>query len=395
MKTTPLSKKLFLISLSLLFSFSLCAQLTVDSIGKIVIGEIPLSLLSRNDVDKIAPMQVFGPNGEFATGGKITFGDFGCKSMGSMNVIVGEYTEDTDTDQIWLHGKNGLFLTAGSNGSPIAYHDRLSTDKAFNFTCDITTIGLFVSSDKEFKENINILDNSLNSLQKLNGVSYFLKNTMDTIDTAHLSTLKNVKNLSEKEQRELNFLEGNEIKKQNKKELRFGFIAQEVQKIFPELVKENEKGNLSVDYIGLIPIIVESIKELQAENDAQYKKIKELESALNNASETIELKHLVENNKSPQSLSTLSKSSLNNAFLYQNTPNPFQVKTEIRYFLPEEIQSAEIYIFNMQGRLEKRLAASRSGLVEISASDLTPGMYLYTLVVDGKEVDTKRMILTN
>jgi hypothetical protein len=80
--------------------------------------------------------------------------------------------------------------------------------------------------------------------------------------------------------------------------------------------------------------------------------------------------------------------------LYQNTPNPFQVKTEIRYFLPEEVKTAKIYIFNMQGSLIKKLNADRSGSVEIKGADLSAGMYLYTLVTDGKEVDTKRMILT-
>ncbi len=53
--------------------------------------------------------------------------------------------------------------------------------------------------------------------------------------------------------------------------LQYGLIAQEVQKIYPNLVKEDDKGMLSVNYIGLIPILIESIKELKAEND-QLKK---------------------------------------------------------------------------------------------------------------------------
>ncbi|MDR3339504.1 MAG: T9SS type A sorting domain-containing protein [Candidatus Symbiothrix sp.] len=69
-------------------------------------------------------------------------------------------------------------------------------------------------------------------------------------------------------------------------------------------------------------------------------------------------------------------------------------KTEIRYLLPAEVQSAEIYVFDMQGRQLKKLPANKSGSIEIKGSDLQAGMYLYTLVVDGKQVDTKRMILT-
>jgi hypothetical protein len=37
-------------------------------------------------------------------------------------------------------------------------------------------------------------------------------------------------------------------------------IAQELQKVFPQLVKQNEKGELSVNYIGLIPVLLEGIK---------------------------------------------------------------------------------------------------------------------------------------
>ena len=46
----------------------------------------------------------------------------------------------------------------------------------------------------------------------------------------------------------------------------YGLIAQEVQKEFPEMVYE-EDGYLSVDYIQMIPVLVESIKELKSELD--------------------------------------------------------------------------------------------------------------------------------
>ena len=42
-----------------------------------------------------------------------------------------------------------------------------------------------------------------------------------------------------------------------------GVIAQEVEKIFPELVSTNANGYKSVNYIGLIPVMIESIKDQQ------------------------------------------------------------------------------------------------------------------------------------
>jgi hypothetical protein len=80
--------------------------------------------------------------------------------------------------------------------------------------------------------------------------------------------------------------------------------------------------------------------------------------------------------------------------LFQNTPNPFKEKTVIRYTLPSEAKTGEIFLFDIQGNLLKKLPAGTSGYVEIQGADLRPGMYLYTLVVNGREVGTKRMILT-
>lgn len=91
-----------------------------------------------------------------------------------------------------------------------------------------------------------------------------------------------------------------------------------------------------------------------------------------------------------------SETLTESAVLFQNTPNPFSTSTEIKYYLPEQVQQAYLYIFNMQGTLLKttKLNEREYGQITINASELNPGMYIYSLVTDGKEVDTKRMILT-
>jgi len=56
----------------------------------------------------------------------------------------------------------------------------------------------------------------------------------------------------------------------------------------------------------------------------------------------------------------------------------------------------KILIFNMQGTLIKtynNLYVGK-GQININSGELIPGMYMYTLIADGKEVDTKKMILT-
>lgn len=46
-----------------------------------------------------------------------------------------------------------------------------------------------------------------------------------------------------------------------------GFIAQEVQAIIPEIVRQNENGKLSIRDRALFPLLVEAIKELNAKID--------------------------------------------------------------------------------------------------------------------------------
>ena len=83
------------------------------------------------------------------------------------------------------------------------------------------------------------------------------------------------------------------------------------------------------------------------------------------------------------------------ATLYQNTPNPFTERTTIRFTLPDDVQNAYIYVFDMQGKMLKQIPIDTSmQSVTINGYELQAGMYIYSLVVNNKEIDTKRMILS-
>ena len=83
------------------------------------------------------------------------------------------------------------------------------------------------------------------------------------------------------------------------------------------------------------------------------------------------------------------------ARLEQNHPNPFDQHTTIRYTLPEKTGEASLMVYNMNGEQLMRFDNLEHGenSIEIEGSKLGAGMYFYSLVADGKEVDTKRMIL--
>jgi len=78
------------------------------------------------------------------------------------------------------------------------------------------------------------------------------------------------------------------------------------------------------------------------------------------------------------------------------TPTLFSTETNIRFELPETVASAQLYICNMTGALLKTIPLNQRGPgnVNINGNELNAGMYLYSLVTDGKIVDTKQMLLT-
>ena len=155
----------------------------------------------------------------------------------------------------------------------------------------------------------------------------------------------------------------------------YGFLAQEVQKLYPELVYEDGEGYLGINYTELIPILIQAVQELSD-------KVESLQT--NNTA------------RKPSKISSNPIEDVTEAVLYQNNPNPFSVETEIEYQLPYSTQSATLYVYNMNGLqvAEFPISSFGTGFVTISAGSLDAGMYLYSLIADGQVIDTKRMILT-
>lgn len=232
----------------------------------------------------------------------------------------------------------------------VAYVDHLITNMITN------------NSDERFKENIRDLENPLKKLSNIRGVRYDFKKEFFDISDEILGE-----------------------KLANERQNQIGFVAQEIKEIFPELVFLDTTSNrYSVNYIGLIPVLVESVKK-------QQQIINELKDQIADC--------CVRNETDLKSASLEEaeiKVSKDKAILYQNLPNPFNQKTTIKCYIPESNLSATLYIFNMQGTMLQQFSISAKGnqLIQVDGYSLDPGMYLYTLVVAGKEIDTKRMILT-
>ncbi|MEO1654284.1 MAG: T9SS type A sorting domain-containing protein, partial [Bacteroidota bacterium] len=81
--------------------------------------------------------------------------------------------------------------------------------------------------------------------------------------------------------------------------------------------------------------------------------------------------------------------------LFQNRPNPFDQSTEIPFYLPERVEQALILVTDLQGKEIRRFPIKDrgEGAIQISSQSLAKGIYLYTLVVDGKMKDSSRMLV--
>ena len=210
---------------------------------------------------------------------------------------------------------------------------------------------VYQSSDARLKTNITPLNSGLGTILGLKPVSYNWKS-----ETSQLRSAEAVPSKA------------------------FGFLAQEVAEVMPEIVTLSSTGDSLVDYTAVIPVLVQAVKELDAT-------IQQLELQLDEKANLSDL----QNNKN-----LTSKSLLSNAVMNQNTPNPFNSTTNISFTIPTSARSAFISICNLQGTQVKKfdIATRGEGSIMVSFSDLgVAGMYMYSLVVDGQLISTKRMLL--
>ena len=92
---------------------------------------------------------------------------------------------------------------------------------------------------------------------------------------------------------------------------------------------------------------------------------------------------------------TIDVTLSNSAMLYQNTPNPFGSSgTKISYYIPENTMGATMVFYDMYGGKLKDVQLTQTGMgtININPSQLSNGVYSYSLVINGQVVDTKKMV---
>ena len=233
---------------------------------------------------------------------------------------------------------------------------------------------LVSSSDARLKEDIQPLgENShnrgmgvLNTLEELNPVSFKYKKTDERVKDDQLS----------KEER----LDDEDLPNPVFEKEHFGLVAQELQKVYPNLVYEKDNGYLAINYVELVPVLMQAIKELNAKVEMlSGKGSLQLAQSTGTASMSDEL--LSGDDENPS--------------MDQNVPNPFTEKTDIAIYLPESVKTATLYIYDLSGKqLEQHAVEGRGDTVmTIHAERMDAGMYVYSLIADKKVVTTRKMIV--
>ena len=230
----------------------------------------------------------------------------------------------------------------------------------------LTATSVITPSDIRLKTNITNIgdtDQTLGNLMKINVLSYNYKK--HEVPEAERDTIQ-----------ETSIRAYDKKWESDAKERHYGLSAQELREIFPDLVKEGQDGYLGVNYVELVPLLIRSIQELKQELDEVKGEAKAITRSVNDESAYF---------------NAVGAANV----LYQNTPNPFKEQTIIRFSLADDVRDASICIFDMTGKTIQKLPIS-SGMesVSIGGYELGEGMFLYSLVVNGQVIDTKRMVIS-
>lgn len=194
------------------------------------------------------------------------------KGVGYASFTTGpNSTEDKPTSQYYIATRgvvdvnwvNRFIVTESGNvgiGTD-APSEKLEVCGSIKASQSITANETCSSSDKRFKTNIETIPDALNKIDSLRGVTY---------------------DWNRKDFPERNFSEGKQI----------GLIAQEVEKVLPELVHTDSDGYKSLSYDKITAVLVEAVKDQKKTIDEQKSLIQEQNDRINSQQQQLEsLKH--------------------------------------------------------------------------------------------------------
>lgn len=316
-------------------------------------------------------------------------------TTGNNNTAIGAYSV------VGVTNSNATALGAYANVG--AVNDKVRVGSA-TVTVIEGQVNFSIPSDGRFKENVSDKDvQGLAFIRKLRPVVY------------NFNTEKYAAFLTQDMPDSLRKIYMAQHFDASKARRQHGFIAQEVEQAaeslgydFDGLRKpQNSHDNYSVAYSTFVIPLVKAVQEQQVMIEDQAVTSKKMQAEID------ELKKLNENlmaivKQQQQQVTALLGSTTtekastivtnaelgNNGALGQNVPNPFNEQTSIVYNIPLKVSNAQLLFYTLDGKLVKtvNVVTRGKGVLKVQTNDLALGTYTYSLVIDGKVVDVKKMV---
>ena len=350
-------------------------------------------------------------------------------TTGNYNVAVGYWALNQNYDAYnntaigtfagtSTHGWNNTFIGSGTNVTASDIYNSTALGNNVLVTAPnqvrignsfVNSIGGFANwtniSDGRVKKNIKENVPGLAFINKLKPVTYNLDlDAADKIVQRPVVKDKDGKLIAQKSS-------PSEINARNEKQQKLytGFVAQDVEKAAKELnydfsgvdVAKSDKDLYGLRYSEFVVPLVKAVQELSKMNNNKDAKIDSLQKQVDLQQKIItdvlkqinELKTILH---SPATAEDLQNTiNISSASLGQNIPNPLNNTTSIHYTIPAGSSKALLNIIDNNGNTVKQISLSGNGkgVVNIETSTLSAGTYSYTLIVDGKIIATKKMVI--
>ena len=320
-------------------------------------------------------------------------------SVGNYNTSYGAYSLETNTsgsENTGLGCGADVNMPGYSNSTAVGYAATITqSNEVIPGNSSVTliggSVGWSVISDGRYKKNIKEDVPGLAFINQLRPVTYNLDVTgLDKF--LHPSQRKAPTDARLAVQHEQPAPQDEEAIKQKEQVNYTGFIAQDVAATAQKLnydfsgvhIPQGDKDLYSLDYAKFVVPLVKAVQELSSARDSLVSVIDSLRAADQNLQ-----------NQVTEILQELKSLKGATATLGQNAPNPFSATTTINYYLPPTASQASLTLMDANGTVLKSVTLENKGQGQatISAGDLAPGAYFYTLVVNDHIVATRKMLI--
>lgn len=281
----------------------------------------------------------------------------------------------------------GIYAKESSNNcqnTPIGQPPMCSSAAGFFNGAVYTTEDYYRTSDSTLKQNITAVYQTDTLLKNISVYSF----TYDTLNAYDINLEKGT---------------------------HYGLISQQVQQVFPSMVKSfiqpeqydssgnviiQQKNILALNYSEFIPLLIAGYKHQSTINDSLRQNIQTLQSRLDSLIIAVANccnAPMLNQNPNGNEKSIELENTPPAIILNQNDPNPFAENTTITWSIPpqgNQTFNAMLVFYNTDGRILKtvKINETGNGTLLVYGSKLSTGIYSYSLVVNGKTIETKRMM---